>query len=279
MTQGLQRVSMKTLVPLVVVIPAVFAGCAGEKFPSLSSASGGTAASAVDGSAPSILAKDTSAPAFDPFNTVPATSGARDVIQMPTLEQVLQSGDLPEVSVGRADAPVTIIKYASLTCPYCKKFQAEIFPQLKREFIDTGKVRLLIREFPIGFQSGAATIAMRCASPDKQLELYEKLLATQVQWVSQEVRHDPIFKIAATSGITRAEFDACYKNQPLLTALNKVKERGRNLGIVGTPNFFVGTKLIKGTLEMAQIRELVTVQLGSTASAGDRVVNPSGLTR
>jgi protein-disulfide isomerase len=251
------------------------AGCAGEPLSSLSKSASASSSEV----APSIVAKDTGAPAFDPFNTLPKSSGAREIIQTPTLEQVLAPGDLPEIEVGRADAPVTIVKYASLTCPYCKKFQAEIFPQLKREFIDTGKVRLIIREFPIGFQSGAATIAMRCAAPDRQLALYEKFLATQAQWVSQEVRHDPIFKIAATSGMTRAEFDACYQDQVLVTALNKIKERGRNLGIVGTPNFYVGTKLIKGTLEMAQIRDLVAAQLGGLPADGIQAAAPSGLTR
>jgi protein-disulfide isomerase len=266
------------LLPLVLALTAIISGCAGE---TLSSATTGSATT--DASAPSIIAKDTSAPAFDPFNMRPNSTGAREVIQMPTREQVLQPGGLPEVAVGRADAPVTIVKYASLTCPYCKKFQAEIFPQLKREFIDTGNVRLIIREFPIGFQSGAATIAMRCASPDKQLALYEKFLATQAQWVSQEVRHDPLFKIAATTGMTRAEFDACFEDKALVSSLNKIKERGRNLGIVGTPNFFVGTKLIKGTLEMAQIRELVAAQLGNAPAGGetkaDAPAAPFGLTR
>jgi protein-disulfide isomerase len=262
---------MKVLRPLVLTVASALAGCAGDTLSSLPT-TGTTAGSADVTAAPSIVAKDTSAPAFDPFNLRPQSTGAREVIQLPTLEQVLQPGDLPEIAVGRADAPVTIVKYASLTCPYCKKFQAEIFPQLKREFIDTGKVRLLIREFPIGFQSGAATIAMRCAKPEKQLALYEKFLSSQAQWVSQEVRHDPIFKIAATSGMTRAEFDACFQDQALVTALNKIKDRGRNLGIVGTPNFFVGTKLIKGTLEMAQIRDLVNAQLGGPTS-GDTQAN------
>jgi protein-disulfide isomerase len=273
MTQGLQRVHLKTLLlPLALVATTAVAGCAAETLLSSSTVTSATSATTTDAAAPSIIAKDTSAPAFDPFNMRPNSTGAREIIQLPTLEQVLQSGDLPEVSVGRADAPVAIVKYASLTCPYCKKFQAEIFPQLKREFIDTGKVRLIIREFPIGFQSGAATIAMRCAAPDKQFALYEKFMATQAQWVSQEVRHDPIFKIAATAGMTRAEFDACYQDQTLVGALNKIKERGRNLGIVGTPNFFVGTKLIKGTLEMAQIRELVNAQLGGRT--GDAQTSP-----
>ena len=85
------------------------------------------------------------------------------MIQNPSLAEVMRPGPLPEFSIGREDAPVTIIQYASLTCPFCKRFQAEVYPVLKRDYIDTGKVRYMIREFPIGKTSGMATIALRCA--------------------------------------------------------------------------------------------------------------------
>ena len=78
----------------------------------------------------------------------------------------MKPGELPEMALGAPDAPVTIIQYASMTCPYCRKFQMEAFPVLKREYIDTGKVRYILRaEFPIGKQSGLATVALRCAPP------------------------------------------------------------------------------------------------------------------
>ena len=197
-------------------------------------------------------------PRFDPFGQTDAVAaGRREVIQNPTLEEVMKPGPLPEMALGRPDAPVTLIKYASLTCPYCRQFQLTTFPQLKREYIDTGKVRFIIREFPIGFQSGAATIALRCVPPNKYFELYEKFLTQQGSWVSQEVRRDPIFKVAAQSGLSRAQFDACYENQAMIQALNQVKERGRTLGVIGTPNFFVNGRLVKTVIGMKEIREMV----------------------
>jgi protein-disulfide isomerase len=196
-------------------------------------------------------------PQFNPFAEARAAAGRREVIENPTLADVMNTGALPEMALGRADAPVTIIKYASLTCPYCRQFQLSIFPQLKREYIDTGKVRFIIREFPIGFQSGAATIALRCAPPQAYFRLYEMFLARQAAWVSQEVRRDPIFKIAADVGMTRAQFDACYENQGMIEALKWVKERGRTLGVIGTPNFFVNGKLVKSMLGMKEIRDMV----------------------
>jgi protein-disulfide isomerase len=145
-----------------------------------------------------------------------------------------------------------------MTCPYCRRFQAETFPVLKREYIDTGKVRYVLRaEFPIGKQSGLATIALRCAPPEKYFVLYDKLMAQQSAWVSQEVRAEPIFKVAAQVGMTRAQFDSCRENRAMIEQLNWIKERGRTLGIIGTPNFFIQGKLVKTVIGMKEIREMV----------------------
>jgi len=150
------------------------------------------------------------------------------------------------------------VQYASLSCPYCRRFQIESFPELRAAYIDTGKVRYVLRaEFPIGKQSGLATIALRCAPADKYFLLYDKLMREQASWVSQEVRPDPIFRIAAQVGMTRAQFDSCRENRAMIGKLNAIKERGRQLGVIGTPNFFIDGKLVKTVLGMAEIREMV----------------------
>lgn len=206
---------------------------------------------------------------FNPFNDATETSvAARNVIENPSRAEVLKAGALPEFSVGRADAPVVMIKYMSLTCPYCRRFQAETFPVLKRDYIDTGKVRLIIREFPIGKASGMATIALRCAPMDKYLTLYDKFLAQQAQWVSQEVRLDAIHKVVAQVGITRAQFDSCRENQAMISGLKWVKERGRELGIIGTPNFFVDGRLVKKVIGIKEIREMVDPLIAGRVASG-----------
>jgi protein-disulfide isomerase len=237
-------------------------GCTGEG-PSLvagmADAGGGTAGEAR--STPDI-------PGFNPFSDAPAsTAPAREVIANPSLADIMQTGRLPDMALGRPDAPVTIIKYASLTCPYCRKFQLETFPQLKREYIDTGKVRFIIREFPIGHQSGLATIALRCAPPDKYFDLYHRFMAQQSAWVSQEVRPDPIFKIATQVGMTRAQFDTCRQNRGMIADLNWIKERGRKLGVVGTPNFFINGKLVKSLIGIEDIRAMVDPVLAGRVAA------------
>jgi protein-disulfide isomerase len=238
-------------------------GCTGE-VPTIGGPQTTAAAIAVPGEA----TPDT--PAFNPFTDGPtATIGGREVLQNPSLAEVMKVGELPEMSLGRPDAPVTIIKYASMTCPYCRKFQLETFPALKKEYIDTGKVRFIIREFPIGKQSGLATVALRCAAPDKYFALYDKLMAQQASWVSQEVRPDPILKVAAQVGMTRAQFDSCRENRGMIVGLNWVKDRGRTLGVIGTPNFFLQGKLVKSVIGIKEIREMVDPILAGRVAATD----------
>ncbi|MGI9520394.1 MAG: DsbA family protein [Hyphomicrobiaceae bacterium] len=205
---------------------------------------------------------------FDPFRDENIRDyGRREVIENPTLAQVMEPGPLPERSIGRADAPVTMIKYASMTCPYCRQFQVETFPVIKQKYIDTGKLRFILREFPIGYQSGAATIALRCAEPEKYFALYDKLMRQQRTWVSQAVRRDPIFRVAKQVGMTRGQFDACFADKTLAEQLNTTKERGRKLGVIGTPNFFVNGRLIKRRLTTSDIHKLISKELEKPVSS------------
>jgi protein-disulfide isomerase len=246
----------------LLLLPASLAGCTGGNVFSTgaltTSEIQSPAAAATDYSPAEAGGQTAQADGFNPFAPPTETPpGGRQVIAHPTIADIMKTGTLPEMAFGRADAPVTIVQYASLTCPYCRRFHKETFPKLKKEFIDTGKVRYILREFPIGKASGAAAIALRCAKPEKYLELYGKFLAQQPTWVSQEVRLDPIFKVASQVGMTRQQFDACRENQSMIDGLKWVKDRGRTLGIIGTPNFFVGSTLVKKALTIEEIRAMV----------------------
>ncbi len=196
---------------------------------------------------------------FNPFGDPNATTtGGREVIAQPTMAEILEPvPGLPEIALGQADAPVTIVQYASLSCPHCKRFHAEVYPILKRDYIDTGKVRYILRDFPIGKTSGQASVALRCVAPERFLDLYGKFQAQQASWVSQEVRIDPIAAVAAQTGLSRADYDACRSNTALVESLKGMKDRGRKLGIIGTPNFFIQDKLIKKAVDMAELRTMI----------------------
>jgi len=178
----------------------------------------------------------------------------------PNIQQLMKPGPLGDKSFGSPDAPVTIIEYASLTCPYCRKFHAETFPQFKKELVDTGKVRFILREFPIGRTAAAAAVVTRCAPDKDYLPLFHKFLSQQPQWVSQEVRPDAIYKIAAQTGMSRATFDACMANKEITDGLIWVKERARDFGVSGTPTFFVNGKKSRGDLTLDQIKAMIAGQ-------------------
>lgn len=179
----------------------------------------------------------------------------------PTTAELMDGGDLGDIAFGRDDAPVTVIEYASLTCPYCRHFHQETFPRFKRAYIDTGKVRYIIREFPIGRTAATAAMVNRCAPREQYLALYGAFLEQQRSWTSQEVRPDAIHAVAAQTGMSRSAFDNCLTNQSIIDGLTWVKERGREFGVVGTPTFFINGEKASGALTFEQIEALIEPHL------------------
>lgn len=186
-------------------------------------------------------------------------TGPADMV-VPLEEQMLEPGPLGEREYGNPKAPVTIIEYASLTCPHCRNYHKNVFPKVKRQYIDTGKVRYIIREFPIGRSAGNAAIATRCVPKKKYLALTEAYLSHQPQWVSQDVRLDAIYLVAKSSGLSRAEFDKCLANQSIIGGINEVKQRGRKYGVIGTPTLFINGQKAQGAVSFEEIKAMIEGQ-------------------
>lgn len=176
-----------------------------------------------------------------------------------------QAGPLGEKTLGRADAPVTVIEYASLGCPICRVFHEKVFPRFQKAYIDTGKVRFIYREFPIGKSSTAAAVAARCVADKHYFAVNEALLANQGRWNSREPNHDALYKFVQDKGLSRAEFDSCIANQKTNDGIVWVKQRGRELGVKGTPTFFVNGEKVRGVLSFEEMQQLIEKHLQGAA--------------
>jgi protein-disulfide isomerase len=142
------------------------------------------------------------------------------------LAQPAPGGDM---AIGSDKAPVTIIEYASMTCPHCAHFSETTFPELKKRYIDTGKVRFIFREFPLDKLAAAGFMLARCASKDGGGERYmavvETLFAKQQEWVVPDNPVPPLENIAKQFGFTEESFNACLKDQSIMNGIEAVRDR------------------------------------------------------
>ena len=146
--------------------------------------------------------------------------------------------------LGNPDAPITIVEYASLTCPHCAHFANDVLPELKKKWIDTGKAKLVLRDFPLDEPALRAAMIARCAPPDRYYAYVDTFFGAQEKWVTARDYRDALARLVKLGGMSKDEFDNCLKN----TALeNKIVEgrliASKELDVNSTPTFFInGTK-------------------------------------
>ncbi len=136
------------------------------------------------------------------------------------LEALKAPPPLPDIVEGRAGAPVTIIEYASMTCSHCAAFHKDVWPALKAKYVDTGKAKFVLREFPLDPLAAGAFMLARCAGPEKRDALVDRLFDHQADWAFAA---NPLFKLkeqVLASGMSEAAFDACLKKQDLFGHVN-----------------------------------------------------------
>jgi protein-disulfide isomerase len=180
-----------------------------------------------------------------------ATAKADDAA--PAAGDLADAGPDGDVMLGSDKAPVTIIEYASMTCPHCAHFSATTFPELQKKYIDTGKVRYTLRAFPLDALAAAGFMLARCAGNDKYMPMVETLFAKQADWVVKEPL-PPLKEIAKQFGMTEDSFNACLANQKGLDAIQAVRDHAVDkLGVNSTPTFFINGKKFIGDLTMDQI--------------------------
>ena len=161
-----------------------------------------------------------------------------------SIEELMKPDALPDLSVGKADAPCTIVEYASMTCPHCAHFHNSVYPAIVSKYIDAGKVRFIMREFPLDTLAVAASMLTRCAGGEKTIPLLSVFFAKQEDWAFERANQIPgLFKIAQQAGFTKDSFDKCLTDQPLYDKIVQGRDRAsKTFGVDSTPTFFINGK-------------------------------------
>jgi Thioredoxin len=169
-------------------------------------------------------------------------------------------GPFPDHVLGSPTAPVTIIEYAEMTCTHCAMFATATFPELKAQFIDTGKVRYILREFTRNPLDAVVSMLIRSVGDDKYYDMIDALFSQQLQWTTGD-RIQQLMTLVTKQGFTEASFNACLADQQLLDRVMKARDRARAIGVHGAPTFFVNGEKLEGFATIGEMTKLIEAHL------------------
>ena len=171
---------------------------------------------------------------------------------------------LTDHALGNADAPITLVEYASVTCPHCATWSLSVFPELRKKYVDSGKVRYVFREFPTPpvDLANAGHLLANCAAEDKYFDLLHTMFKRQTELRVSSDKKGEFVKLAKSAGMSEADFDACMVNQKEIDRLGAVIRGGENAGVTGTPTFFINGVLAKNIFTLEQFEEKFSPILG-----------------
>ncbi|MBC9981858.1 DsbA family protein [Bradyrhizobium campsiandrae] len=168
-----------------------------------------------------------------------------------SVADVAKPVSLPDMALGPKDAAVTITEFASMTCPHCAAFNEQVFPKIKSEYIDTGKIRYVFREFPLDIKAAAGSMLSRCIAKDdapKYFAVTDMLFRQQNDWVVKNTT-ETLTRIGKQAGLTQQQVEACLKDQALLDKIAADQKYASDvLKVDSTPTFFINGEKIKGCL-------------------------------
>jgi protein-disulfide isomerase len=169
-----------------------------------------------------------------------------------------------EKVLGRADAPVTIIEYASMTCPHCASFHRNTLPAIKKQFIDTGKARLIMRDFPLDRIALQAATVARCAPEGQYFNVIDALFRSQERWAQSPDPTAAIAGIARLSGMSRETVDSCLASEALQRDVLEDRLTGeRSHGVQSTPSFVINGQTIAGDRGPDAFIDIINQKLGT----------------
>lgn len=191
--------------------------------------------------------------AFGLFSALPIEANA----QSATVAKLMEPGPLPEKSFGPTSATVTVIEYASVTCHHCMNFHINTWPKLKEKYVDTGKIRFIMREFPLDTLAAAGFMLARCSGDDKWYPVLDMLYKTQETWAHSQQPAEALETTMRQTGMSKQQFETCLNDQKLLDSLNTIRKRAAELGVDSTPTFFVNGAKHTGALTLEQFDKVL----------------------
>lgn len=186
---------------------------------------------------------------------------AAPVAAQTSLDQLMAPGPLPDNGFGAADAPVTIVEYASMTCPHCRNFHLTIWPELKSRYVDTGKVRFIMREFPFDQRAFGAFMLARCSGEDKWYATIDLLYRSQDNWARAADATGALKSLMGMTGMDGAAVERCLSDQALFEKINEVTLRARTFGVDATPTFFVNGEKYDGAYSVEAMSQAIDTLL------------------
>lgn len=164
------------------------------------------------------------------------------------------AGDIKDKVEGNPDAPVTVIEYASPTCPHCAAFHNTVYEPFKAAYIDTGKVRFILRPFIRNVLDAAIFMLAEAAGETNYENVIGTYFRTQNTWGTSDKPRDAILEVAKQLGFTQETFDAALTNQDLYNGMEALRDQALNeFGLEGTPTFYVNGKTLSGDKSLEQM--------------------------
>src|SRR3954454_12181424 len=180
--------------------------------------------------------------------------------------EVAKPVSLPDMALGPANAPVTITEFASMTCPHCAAFNDTVFPKIKAEYIDTGKIRYVFREFPLDIKAAAGSMLARCIAKDdsgKYFAVIDLLFKQQNEWAMKNTA-ETLTRIGKQAGLSQQQVEDCLKDQALLDKIAAdQKFAAEVLKVNSTPTFFINGEMLKGEQTFDEFSKRINAQLKS----------------
>ena len=179
---------------------------------------------------------------------------------------VAKPQSLPDMALGPAAAPVTITEYASMTCGHCAHFNETVFPKIKSEYIDSGKIRYVFREFPLDIKAAAGSMLARCIAKDdagKYFAVIDMLFKQQNEWVQKNTT-ETLTRIGKQAGLSQQAIEDCLKDQALLDKIAAdQKFAAEVLKVTSTPTFFINGEMVKGATSFEEFDKKIKALLKS----------------